>query len=154
MTMLKNDEQLLTHCLNLGLPAEEIHPLGGVIIALSAFHPRLDALYQDGYHIEPFDTSNVLGHTKVIVLRPTLLAEAEARGDGLIVKVDKQAVGDPKINIWHIEIYSQGDEKKPPALWEETVGSEELRDAFLQGVRAGAAMLGVHLPYYEMPWSD
>lgn len=46
------------------------------------------------------------------------------------IQTEEQKVGDPEITIYKITL--KGEE----GIWEETLGSEEQKDAFLRGIEA------------------
>jgi len=47
---------------------------------------------------------------------------------------------DPELAVWHVRVESMG------AVWTESYGSEDAKDAFVTGLTAAAQMLGAPAP--------
>ena len=56
--------------------------------------------------------------------------EKKKKTDEIKIDIEIEIVGDPKIPIYKITI------EKNRGTWEETLGSKEIAEAFLQGLRA------------------
>lgn len=52
---------------------------------------------------------------------------------------------DPSIDVFNVVLENEG------SSWNESFGSEAELLAFLRGVKAGCGMLGVYIPYSEIP---